>query len=408
MDAAQAATRAKSEFLANMSHEIRTPLSAILGFVNLAAEGCPRVCAFGKHEHAEHLATVTRNADHLLRLIDDILDLSKIEEGRITLEEIRCSPVDIVADLASLMRVREDAKGLPLTVEYEGPVPRTIRTDPTRLRQVLINVLANAFKFTETGNVRLTVRLNRQADPPVLEFDVADTGIGMTDEQQGGLFQPFTQADASTTRRFGGTGLGLTISRRLARMLGGDIQVVRTRPGQGTCFRVSVRTGPLEDVPMIENPVEAIPAPADVRSGPAESPSGAGLSARVLLAEDGPDNQRLISHILRRAGADVTVVENGRLALQAALAARDRDRAFDVILMDVQMPEMDGCEATRRLRDQGFRGPIVALTAHAMAGDRATCLAAGCDDYASKPIDRRKLIELIRRNLTRKPVPDSA
>jgi len=403
-DAAEAATRAKSAFLANMSHEIRTPMNAILGFVNLAAEGCPRVCPFGRREHAEHLATVVRNADHLLQLINDILDLSKIEVGRVTLETLTCSPCEILADLASLMRVRQDAKGLSLRIEYEGPIPQTIRTDPTRLRQILINVVGNAFKFTEVGGVRLVVRLNRQAESPMLEFDLVDTGIGMTEEQLAGLFQPFTQADASTTRRFGGTGLGLTISKRLAEMLGGDIRVVYTRPGQGTCFRIAIRTGSLDNVPMLENPQEAAFVRPGEQSARPDRSADAGLNCRILLAEDGPDNQQLIAHILRRAGADVTVVENGRIALHVASAAQDRKRHFDVILMDIQMPEMDGYEATRRLRRRGYAGIIIALTAHAMAQDRTACLEAGCDDYASKPIDRMNLIELIRENLARRAV----
>ena len=406
-DAAEAATRAKSEFLANMSHEIRTPMNAILGFVNLAAEGCLRTCPFGRQEHAQHLATVVRNADHLLQLINDILDLSKIEVGKVTLENLICSPPEILADLASLMRVRQDAKGLALTIEYEGPIPETIRTDPTRLRQILINVVGNAFKFTEVGGVRLIVRLNRQAESPTLEFDVVDTGIGMTEEQLAGLFQPFTQADASTTRRFGGTGLGLTISKRLAEMLGGDIRVVHTRPGQGTCFRIAVLTGPLDHVPMLHDPREAAFVRPDTRSAPKDRPVDAALNARILLAEDGPDNQQLIAHILRKAGADVTVVENGRIALHVATAAKEQGGPFDVILMDIQMPEMDGHEATRRLRRQGYTGTIIALTAHALTQDRAACLEAGCDDYASKPIDRMKLIELIRQNLARNTLTHS-
>ncbi|MBN1510737.1 MAG: DUF3365 domain-containing protein [Phycisphaerae bacterium] len=404
-DTAEAATRAKSAFLANMSHEIRTPMNAILGFVNLVAEGCPRTCPFGRREHAEHLATVVRNADHLLQLINDILDLSKIEVGRVTLETLTCSPCEILADLASLMRVRQDAKGLSLSIEYEGPIPQTIRTDPTRLRQILINVVGNAFKFTEVGGVRLIVRLNRQPEDPMLEFDVVDTGIGMTEDQRAGLFQPFTQADASTTRRFGGTGLGLTISKRLAEMLGGDVRVLYSRPGQGTCFRIAVRTGPLDNVPMLENPQEATFVRSGTRSAPADRSADAALNCRILLAEDGPDNQQLIAHVLRRAGADVTVVENGRIALHVASAAQDQNRAFDVILMDIQMPEMDGYEATRRLRRRGYTGTIIALTAHAMAQDKTACLEAGCDDYASKPIDRMKLIELIRRNVARRAVP---
>jgi CheY-like chemotaxis protein len=291
-----------------------------------------------------------------------------------------------------------------LDVEYEGPIPETIQTDPTRLRQILINVLSNAVKFTEVGGVRLITRfVDADARGPTLEFDIVDTGVGMTKEQVARLFRPFTQADASTTRKFGGTGLGLTISKRLAEKLGGDVQVMETAPGAGTRFRVIVGTGPLAGVRMLGDPRSVTVFATEATTGPSDPQRTRRLDCHILLAEDGPDNQRLIAHVLRKAGAEVTVVENGKLALDAALAARERGNPFDVILMDMHMPVMDGYEATGLLREKGYSGPIIALTAHSMAGDREKCIQTGCDEYATKPIDRAVLIEAIRACACRVP-----
>ncbi len=397
-EAAEAANLAKSQFLANMSHEIRTPLTAILGYVDLIAEGCPGQCAFGTDTLVHYVDTVARNARYLLQLINDILDLSRIEAGRLQVERVRCSVPELLADVESLMRVRAAAKALALTVECHGPVPETIHTDPTRLRQILINLLGNAIKFTETGSVRLTARLLEEA---FLEFAVSDTGIGMPPEQLAQLFRPFGQGDDSVHRRFGGSGLGLSISRRLARMLGGAI-TVESRPGAGSTFRVTVAAGPLKDVRFVEYNARARAEQATPRT------AGARLGGRILLAEDGPDNQRLIALFLRQAGAEVAAVEDGQLAVEAALRARDSGRPFDVILMDMQMPRLDGYEATRRLRQRGYAGPIIALTAHAMAADRVRCLAAGCDDFATKPIERAKLVAIIAAHLpARTPEPSA-
>jgi len=395
-EAAEAANRAKSAFLANMSHEIRTPMAAILGFADVLGGIVDRP------EAVEAANTIKRNGEHLLQILNDVLDLSKIEAGRLSVERIPCSPCRIVCEVASLMRVRADAKGLPLVVEYPEPIPRTVKTDPTRLRQILVNLVGNAIKFTEVGSVRLVTRLVQNAgDEPKLQFDVVDTGIGMTDDQIGRLFNPFTQGDVSTCRKFGGTGLGLAISRRLARMLGGDITVTSV-PQEGSTFSVTVATGPLDGVPFVDRPGEAVLARE--RSGPRSTRPKARLDCRVLLAEDGPDNQRLISLLLENAGADVTIVENGQKALETALAAAfpkwrkrydDPSEPFHVVLMDMQMPVMDGYEATQRLRAEGYAGPIVALTAHAMSHHRRKCLDAGCDDYLSKPIDRDKLMTVV-------------
>ncbi|MCK4340660.1 MAG: PhnD/SsuA/transferrin family substrate-binding protein [Phycisphaerae bacterium] len=395
--AAEAADRAKSEFLANMSHEIRTPMTAILGFADVLLEHGDLENA--PPERIEAAQTIKKNGVYLLSIINDILDLSKIEAGKMTVERMACSPCQLVAEVTSLARVRADVKGLPLKFEYVGAIPETIQTDPTRLRQILINVIGNAIKFTEAGEVRLVTRFVADDHEPRLHFDVVDTGLGMTEEQVAKLFQPFTQADTSTTRKFGGTGLGLTISKRLAGLLGGNIAVVETQKGVGSRFRVSVATGPLDGVKMIADPLSA----TVLVPGQAKTTASTGRPAlqvcRILLAEDGPDNQRLIAYVLEKAGAEVSVVENGKLAVDAALAARDRGEPFDVILMDMQMPVLDGYEATGQLRRNGYTAPIIALTAHTMAGDREKCLDAGCDDYASKPINRKKLIESVKAQL---------
>jgi len=399
---AEAANRSKSEFLANMSHEIRTPMTAILGFADLLAEDTD------KPESINAVNTIRRNGEHLLRIINDILDLSKIEAGKLQIERTACSPVKIVADVASLMRVRADAKGLALQMEYEGPVPQTIETDPTRLRQVLINLVGNAIKFTETGSVRLLIRLLQSVGkPPRLQFDVIDTGVGMTREQLSGLFRPFAQADRSTSHRFGGTGLGLAMSKRLAEMLGGGI-AVHSSPGKGSTLSVTIDAGPLDGVPMLDQPVEAaVESRQEVKASAA---SKVKLNCRVLLVEDSPDNQRLVALLLRKAGADVTVAENGTIAVEKALAGfpgrRQRHdegkRQFDVVLMDMQMPVMDGYEATRRLRKEGYTVPIIALTAYAMKYDREKCLEAGCDDFLAKPVDRTSLLAMVAKYAPKK------
>ncbi|MCC6437748.1 MAG: response regulator [Acidimicrobiales bacterium] len=377
------ATRAKSEFLANMSHEIRTPMTAILGYADLLLEP-----GQGPSDRLENIQTIRRNGGHLLTLVNDILDLSKIEAGKMDIEELACDPGAIVAEVASLMQVRAAEKGVRFEVVYADPLPTRIVTDPTRLRQILLNLVGNALKFTERGSVKLVGHC--RAEGQRLEFDVIDSGAGMSPETMSRLFRPFTQADSSTTRVFGGTGLGLTISRRLARMLGGDISV-RSQLGEGSTFSVHVTTGPLEDVPRAVAPT--------FRVVDAQRPGLPRVTGSILLAEDGPDNQRLIVAILRIAGAEVEVVDNGRTAAERALERRAEGRPFDLILMDMQMPVLDGYGATSYLRSQGYTGPIVALTAHAMAGDRDKCLTAGCDGHETKPVDRSALLGTVARDL---------
>ena len=392
----QAANQSKSEFLANMSHEIRTPMTAIMGYTDLAIEesrDCDRTL--------ELLAVVKRNGEHLLQIINDILDLSKIEAGRLDVERIDCSPARLAAEVQSLMNVRAAEKGLTFSVEYDGPVPQTIPTDPTRLRQILLNLVGNAIKFTKRGGVRLVLRLLRDDEgrEARMQFDVVDTGVGIDPTDAAALFQPFTQADSSTTRRHGGTGLGLTISRRLAAILGGDI-LVKSEPGRGSTFSVVIAAGPVSELTMLDSADDLPAASTPVADSDVPGPGkGQPLSCRILLVEDGPDNQRLISAVLERAGARVTVAENGRIGVERALEAVERGAAYDVVLMDMQMPVLDGYGATRELRAAGYRGPILALTAHAMSADRKRCLDAGCDEFATKPINRRMLIEIVRRHI---------
>jgi len=269
------------------------------------------------------------------------------------------------------------------------------------LRQILINLTGNAIKFTDQGGVRLVPELVERNGEPHLQFDVVDTGIGLTEAQMGKLFNAFAQADNSTTRKFGGTGLGLAISKRFAELLGGDVTVAAAEVGVGATFRVTVATGPLEGVPMQNDPA-AVRAQTEATAADQVTPTDL-RGFRLLLAEDGPDNERLISLVLKKAGAKVVVAENGKLALDAALAARDEGKPFDAILMDMQMPVMDGYEATGQLRLMGYCGSIIALTAHAMAGDREKCIQAGCDDYASKPIDRATLVRQIGQLVRKAP-----
>jgi len=384
--AARAATDAKTEFLANMSHEIRTPMAAVLGFADVLGENVEGA------ENIEAIETIKRNGDYLLNIINDILDLSKIEAGKMDVERIHCSPRQVMDDVMELLRPRAQAKNIRLDVKYDALLPEMIQSDPTRLRQILINIIGNAVKFTELGSVKLSASVVDAAGPtPMIRFAVSDTGIGMNEAQLENLFRPFSQADNSTTRRFGGTGLGLTISRRLAEMLGGDI-TVSSSPGWGSVFSVTIATGSLDGVKFIDCSIPPAPLPTETKD---DKQPLSGLEGRILLAEDGPDNQRLISFVLKKAGFEVTLVENGELAVKCATKAVGDGKPFAVILMDMQMPVLDGYSATRQLRSAGYERPIIALTAHAMASDRKACLDAGCDDYQTKPIARKQLISMV-------------
>ncbi|WDI43419.1 ATP-binding protein [Bremerella sp. P1] len=391
IEASEGANHAKSAFLANMSHEIRTPLTAILGFADVLLETGDIYKA--PVERVEAIETIRRNGSHLISLINDLLDFSKIEAGKFQVENLPCSLHRLIADIRQLMQVRAEEKKLNIQVEYDGPIPEMILTDPTRLRQILMNLLSNAIKFTHEGSVNMKVALVGKAANRKIQIDVSDTGIGISDEMCDKLFQPFTQGDGSMSRRFGGTGLGLTISKRFAGLLGGDLTILETSH-KGTTFRLVIDPGPLHNV-NFQEPETTASVPDLEKSKPSDTKNVL-RDLKILLVEDGPDNQRLISFLLKKAGAEVDMAENGELGYQKATAASGAGSPFDVILMDMQMPIMDGYTASTKLRSDGYNGPIIALTAHAMAEDRNRCIEAGCTDYTTKPVDRAKLIELIR------------
>lgn len=405
---AESASRSKSEFLANMSHEIRTPMTAILGYADLLAEERER--GFESASTLECISTIKRNGEHLLSIINDILDISKIEADKMTAELLQVSPVQLVEEVVELMQVKSNSKRLRLTRQFDDDIPEIIITDPTRLRQILVNLVGNAIKFTEAGSVTIVVRMHDE-NPEQICFDVIDTGIGIGDEQLTKLFQSFEQGDSSMTRKFGGTGLGLRISKRLAVMLGGDITAACSVNG-GCVFTATITTGctaqaiTRDDTPVARDhsptfaSVSETTCTPTAQALPSSEPKRFELAGyRVLLVEDGPDNQRLVSYILRKAGATVEIVENGKLAVERCTIDGSTEGTlipsipFDLVLMDMQMPEMDGYEAAQLLRSKGCKIPILALTAHAMEIEQAKCLAAGCDFRLTKPIDKASLLE---------------
>ncbi|MBI5863767.1 MAG: response regulator [Planctomycetes bacterium] len=398
---AEAGSAAKSAFLANMSHEIRTPMTAILGFADMLAER-----NLNAEQQRDCIETIRRNGEHLLGLINDILDLSKIEAQMLTTERIPTPVSGIIRDTVTSLRSRAEAKGLSVSAEIGPDVPRLILSDPLRVRQILINLLGNAIKFTEKGSVGVTANVvQRPQDTPVIEICVRDTGIGLTPEQLAKLFKPFSQADQSTTRRFGGTGLGLHISQRVANLLGGEIRI-ESQYGAGSAFFLVLPAISADESASRESTSPAFSPEAQKPEATATAGPLVPLAGRkILLAEDGPDNQRLISFHLRRAGAEVTIADNGRRAIELLTidgtfegALRDPP-PFEIMLLDMQMPVLDGYGTATALRQRGFARPIVALTAHAMQGDRDRCIAAGCDEYATKPIVARDLVACVLRLL---------
>ena len=388
---AQAAGEAKQRFLANMSHEIRTPMTAILGFT----EELLRPDA-NDQDRVEAARVVRDNGQHLLHVVNDILDYTRLESGQSSPESLCTDIRELVENQAAAFRVQAREAGLELTTGFAGELPAGLETDPTYLRQILINLLGNAIKFTTEGGVQVHVSWEDQTPTThgkrrgLLTLAVTDTGIGLTEEQQGQIFQAFVQADESITRRFGGTGLGLAISRKLAQALGGELGV-ESGPEGGSRFVLEL---PL-DVAAEEGPPPLCPS----RAQPVSLEGQALEGLRILLAEDVATNRLLIARILQRRGAQVVAVENGLLALERARCAWRGDEAFDVLLLDVQMPELDGHSVVRTLRAEGYTGRIVALTAHALEGARRHSLEAGCDDYATKPVEVGKLLLALRPEL---------
>ena len=390
--AAEAASRAKSSFLANMSHEIRTPLTAMLGFADILGDS--ELAPQSVEQRKNILETIKRAGNHLLTIINDILDLSKIEANKMTVEVVETSLIGLLVEVETLMSSKASGKGVRLSVSFANRLPERIQSDPTRMRQILLNLVGNSTKFTEAGSI--DIRAGVQEDHRInwLYIDIEDTGLGMTREQTERLFTPFGQGDNSMTRTHGGTGLGLSLSRRLAKMMGGDIQLKHSVLGSGSCFRIVLPLIAAEHCDWYENYETA---KRKLACGAAEAkPSSTKqvLKGRILLAEDGIDNQRLIAFHLRTAGAHVETADNGRIALDIFEKAEAEGNPFDLLVSDMQMPEMDGYTLARTLRDRGATLPIVALTANAMSDDKEKCLQAGCDDYSTKPINKPALLKL--------------
>jgi signal transduction histidine kinase/CheY-like chemotaxis protein/HPt (histidine-containing phosphotransfer) domain-containing protein len=382
---AHAANRAKSQFLANMSHEIRTPMNGVIGFSDILAD---EDLTDEQHESVDIIRECGKN---LLRLIDDILDFSKIESGQLDVESIDYPLGKLLGSVESLMRPKAKERELDFEIVQAAALPAVIRTDPTRLRQCLINLVGNAIKFTEKGHVRVIVRVQEDAGKVFVRFDVEDTGIGITPEKQEVIFDAFTQADGDTTRKYGGTGLGLAITKQLAGLLGGRL-TLKSEPGKGSVFSLIVPTG----IDVGKQPVLDRNGTVG-RGADKENAKKPRFSGNVLVAEDAQTNQALIRSLLERLGLEVTIAEDGNEAVRKALT-----NPFDLIFMDIQMPYMNGYEATQALKKAGIRAPIIALTANAMKGDDEKCFASGCDAYLPKPINREELIKAICNHLAPK------
>jgi len=382
------AERIKGEFLANMSHEIRTPMNGILGFGEILAEEDLTP------DQMSYVDMICESGNSLLTLIDDILDFSKIEAGQLSIEKIECSPKDILDSIKSLMKSKAEEKGIDLKVSVDKNVPVNIFTDPTRLRQCLINLVGNAIKFTDSGFVSIKVSLSETSSESVC-FEVEDTGIGIPKDKQQTIFDSFSQADGSTTRKYGGTGLGLAITRQLVRLLGGSIKLT-SEPGNGSVFAMTISiTKDFADTEQNNN------QQADDQESSKKDTIKKDYPGDALVVEDSHTNQMLIKLLLEKLGLNVTLAENGLEGVEKATESH-----FDIIFMDMQMPGMNGYEAAKTLKANGHETPIVALTANAMKGDEEKCLNAGCDYYLSKPIDSEKLSKIVsrfmERNLTAK------
>lgn len=374
-------SKAKSQFLAHISHEIRTPLSAIIGYSEtLLHSDQPMV------ERLGFINTIIRNGNHMLSLVNDLLDLSKIEAEKLELESIEINLITLLQDVEKLFQQQCKSKGIEFKIQYHFPLTETLKSDPIRLKQILINLCSNAVKFTKSGYVYLAVQ---QATENTLQFMIEDSGIGMTDEQLSRIFSAYTQADSSTSRRFGGTGLGLSLSKHLATLLGGDIEA-HSKAGRGSTFVLTIDVGDIADNRVISDLSEYIGPETTLES----VSTHAHLIGKVLLAEDNQDNQNLYSIYLRKFGIEPDIAHNGQQAVELVL-----NNEYDLIFMDMQMPIMDGIEATQSLREKGITVPIVALTANAMKEDMDRFYAAGCNDFLTKPLKRETLLQICTQYL---------
>lgn len=388
---AEAANHAKTAFLANMSHEIRTPLTAILGYSEMLLDENQ------SEEEMEHeIKSIVTSGNHLQQIINDILDLSKIEAGQLIVEYQDISPIIFMDELEMILGPQAGEKGLSFNIEYKFPIPGIINTDSTRLKQILINLCGNAIKFTKTGGVKVSVQYVEDSNQ--LLISVTDTGIGMTEDELEKIFNPFTQADESTTRIYGGTGLGLCISKQLAQTLGGDVTVTSEK-GVGSVFTTVI------DVSIDKDKLHIITQPPirEATSLNKSQHSPIQLTGHVLLVEDNIENQKLIAKSIRRTGLSVDIAENGKIGVDMALSSN-----YDLVLMDMQMPVMGGLEATRQLRASGFTAPIVSLTANAMQEDKNSCFEAGANDYLAKPLDFNRFYEILSNHMpaeTQKSTP---
>jgi PAS domain S-box-containing protein len=374
------ASQARAQFLSNMSHEIRTPLTAIIGFAEAAAED-----SIAAIDRTEMLSTISRNGKHLLSVINDILDLSKIDAGALHLEQAPISPVTLIDEVRELMIPRVSEKALSLIVNYQWPLPEVVVSDGLKFKQVLLNLIGNAVKFTDQGWVQVHVSCATEAQKMTIR--VEDSGVGLTPEQSARLFRPFAQADASTSRQYGGSGLGLVISKQLAELLGGSLSM-ESQLGKGTTVTFSLATGPLSEVRQLY----AIPKKESAHTE--VSSSEALIQGRILVAEDALDNQKLLAFALRKTGIELKVVNNGQEAVEATLSEE-----FDLVLLDMQMPIMDGYAAARELRQRGIKIPIVAFTANSMKHDVLKCIEAGCTTHLSKPFSKEQLLKVLKAQL---------
>jgi len=383
-EAADAANQAKSSFLANMSHEIRTPLTSIIGYAESALDDDQNM-----EQRVAALQTIRESGDHLLNLINDVLDFSKIEAGALVVDKILMGPLHIVSEVESIVLGQAKKKNLDFSIDYTFPLPSRINCDPLRLKQILLNLCSNAIKFTHTGSVRISMRYDPQQDE--LAFIVQDTGIGMSPEHLQKIFKPFLQADASISRRFGGTGLGLCLSMRLANLLDGYLDVT-SKVGVGSEFTLSLYnvTSDVSELTMLNN-INEVEHKKKVRE---ENTVAQPLKGDVLLVEDNAMIQQLIKTYLTKMGLKVTVAENGAIGVNLAMQHK-----YDLIYMDMQMPVMSGIDAVRVLRENHYTGPIVMLTANATLDDRNRCKQAGSNDFLTKPVNRQQLYETTRKHL---------